>query len=168
MARIIVEAEDININFNVDGLDSSDFLEVINRVMLALGYSPDSIEDAFRYMVFEYYDGSDIVEAIEMDLEYERELDSEEETDTDQSQMDEEQITELHRKMTEAIRKAKDTNNVCSVCGIGGDGTPMGYVCTNTNCPSKIMWDAPYIGTSDPNTTVRYSTNSGCGGNCKC
>lgn len=169
MARIIVEAEDININFNVDGLDSSDFLEVINRVMLALGYSPDSIEDGFRYMVFEHYDGSDIVKAIETDLEYERELDSEdEETNDDQSRMDEEQIAELHRRMSEAIRKTKDTNKGCSVCGIGEKGEVMGYACMNPKCPSGVIYNSPCIGTSDPNITVRYSTNSGCGGNCNC
>jgi hypothetical protein len=26
----------------------------------------------------------------------------------------------------------------CPVCGIGADGKPMGYACSNPNCPTKV------------------------------
>lgn len=26
----------------------------------------------------------------------------------------------------------------CPVCGVGADGKPMGYVCTNPNCPTRV------------------------------
>jgi hypothetical protein len=26
----------------------------------------------------------------------------------------------------------------CKVCGIGSDGKPMGYVCSRTDCPTRI------------------------------
>ena len=26
----------------------------------------------------------------------------------------------------------------CPICGIGADGQPMGYVCTNPRCPTRV------------------------------
>lgn len=29
-------------------------------------------------------------------------------------------------------------NKGCRVCGIGADGSPIGYVCSRTDCPTRI------------------------------
>jgi hypothetical protein len=29
-------------------------------------------------------------------------------------------------------------NKGCKVCGIGADGSPMGYVCNRSDCPTRI------------------------------
>lgn len=43
----------------------------------------------------------------------------------------------------EAIRTARPYQPVistqdCPVCGLGKDGKSMGYVCSNSNCPTRI------------------------------
>lgn len=34
--------------------------------------------------------------------------------------------------------KPVDINKGCSVCGIGADGKPYGYVCTRNDCPTRV------------------------------
>jgi hypothetical protein len=36
--------------------------------------------------------------------------------------------------------KPVDTNKGCSVCGIGADGKPYGYVCNRDDCPTKVTF----------------------------
>lgn len=36
------------------------------------------------------------------------------------------------------VPKAQQAHIGCPVCGIGADGKPMGYVCSNPRCPTRI------------------------------
>ena len=34
--------------------------------------------------------------------------------------------------------RSKNVSNICSVCGLNFDGRSMGYVCTNSKCPTAV------------------------------